>query len=257
MHSNIYQFKLLFQAIAKLLNVAVLCIFLLTFLKSLSFLFLWNFEALLLTRSLKTIENKQSEKRISCCGWTAHSSQTSAICERESWAASDIALCGLEKLSAPSIVINDFSLCVSQIASRRTERPSCARWSTSSTMTTLAMRRRRGTPCEGRLTGKCTTNGSPSRPSCRTMTPVNPSSECNYFWHIWHYIPTVLLCHERTHLWHELTKSELKPSAQCFGITLFWIHRPQNPHYSGKGASVSTALLLHSYSDSDRGAVCG
>lgn len=76
------------------------------------------------------------------------------------------------------------SLSVCQTESPRTGRPSCAQWSTWSTMTTLATRHRQETPCEGRLTGKCTTSEYPSLWSCRRKTPVNPLSEFSSSWHI-------------------------------------------------------------------------
>lgn len=69
---------------------------------------------------------------------------------------------------------------VSQTESPRTGRQSSVPWSTWSTTTTSATRRRRETPCEGRLTGKCTTSGYPSLRGCRRMTPASPSSECGH-----------------------------------------------------------------------------
>lgn len=96
---------------------------------------------------------------------STHNSQADSICN-----------CGLRhhllSLNGP--------LSVCQTESPRTGRPSCARWSTWSTMTTLVMRHRLETPCEGHLTGRCTTSAYPSLWSCRRETPVNPLSE--YQW---------------------------------------------------------------------------
>lgn len=81
---------------------------------------------------------------------------------------------------------------VCQTGSPRTGRPSCARWSTWSTMTTSVMRHRQETPCEGHLTGRCTTSVYPSLWSCRRKTPVNPLSEFSSSWHIFALLTRVV-----------------------------------------------------------------
>lgn len=93
------------------------------------------------------------------------------------------------------------SLCVSQTESPKTGRPSCVRWLTWLTTTTSAMTLRQGTPCEGRLTGKCTTNEYPSLRSCRGKTLVNPLSECR---HILQSLTHIVLLH-----WNLKTESSL------------------------------------------------
>lgn len=107
----------------------------------------------------------------SCCSCRTHSSQTPSV-NQQLWF--DSAWNHLITLAAE---INSLSLSLSQTGSLTTGRPSFVRWLTWSTMTTLAMRLRRVMPCEGRLTGKCTTSEYPSLRSCRRTTQVNLFSE--------------------------------------------------------------------------------
>lgn len=129
--------------------------------------------------------------------------------------------------------------CVSQTELPRTGRPSCARWSMWSTMTTLATRHRQGTPCGGHLTGKCTTSGYPSLKSCRRMTPVNPLSECSHFWHIWHLQSGWSFCAMSAYICDTGGPSvSWKPLTGCVGTT-------QNPQSSVCGFLNVHALCQH------------